>query len=101
MPAHAVASLFADHVDAQSLLYGPGQEPARAVRLPVRRSDDLVDGGAVLAAKQDENLVLLGGLAGGCWRLLGGFGALGRTMRGLVGLVGFLAMMAYVYSAAA
>ncbi len=89
-----ILALLADHLDAQALLDRTGEEAASTVRLPVGGGDDLVDGGAVLAAEQSEDLVLLGALVGGLFfavlRLLA---ALPRTMRGAVVLVSFLAMM--------
>ena len=60
--ANAVLALLTDHVDHESLLDRAAEEAAYAVRLPVGRRDDLLDRVTVLAAEQDEDLILLAGL---------------------------------------
>ena len=91
--AHTVLALLADHVDPEPLLDRAAEEASNTVRLPIGRGDDLVDCGAVLAAEQGEDLILLAGWFGRRGAALRLLAALPRTMRGPLGLVGFLAMV--------
>ena len=74
--AHTVAALLADDIDPEPLLDRAAEEAAYAVRLPVGGRYDLVDRGALLAAEEGEDLILLAGLLGRRRGSFAGFGGL-------------------------